>query len=111
MVGTLVPVSEIVGISGSADGAVLIAEGRTDSVAVDDVIAAADHRLPIREGRPGEIQAWTEAVLVCREDVRRRVRRSAEINQTAFIWDVRILNVEVKVGQRICPLAEPAEKV
>src|SRR5690242_5366990 len=111
MIGTHLTVLEVVGEGGSADGAVLIAKCGADVVAVDDVVATPDHGLSVRERRPGEIDARPPAILVCRENIPVRVRRSAEINQSALVRDLRILGTRVEVSNRIIPLPEPAEQV
>src|SRR5213594_3707102 len=69
MVGAGLTVSEIVGEGGSADGAVLIAKCGAEVVAVDDVVAAPNHGLSVRERRPGKIDARSPTILVCRVNI------------------------------------------
>src|SRR6185295_11645685 len=92
-------------------GAILIAERRAEAVAVDNVVASANNGLAIGEWRPREINARTPTVSVCRKHVPFRMRRSSEINDPAFIGDLRVLLVEIEIGERIVALPEPAEQV
>src|SRR5882724_4316001 len=79
LAGEVSLVTVIVGIGRSADGAVLIAESGADAVAIDDVVAAADHPFAVVSWSVRKIDAGSKAVLVRRKNVRVGMLRRSKI--------------------------------
>src|SRR2546427_10354005 len=81
-------------------------------VAVENVIAAADDRLPVGERRPGEVDARRYVVLVGGKDVTvLRILRIALVDHLAFQPRQRIDTAQAEVGIRVLPDLKEAVQV